>query len=300
MKINKILICLILIVSILVACTNGSDFVSNNRTPSLTEKEETLITTISEETATVSEEKSSASKTTEKNETAVSSQTTVSEKTKTTKPVSTRRTTTEATEKNTTKALVTEKETTVKLTTKISTTKPKVTKPSTTKVSTTAEDISRSTTQTETTTAQENNYCTVRIECKTIFSNLDKFKENKKAFLPSGGVILNNAKVQLKGGESAFDVIKKACGENSCSDNCQYCRQSGIQLEYTYTPAFNNYYIEGIHQIYEKDCGSQSGWMFSVNGVFLDVGSSSYFVSPGDIVVFSYTCNMGEDIGNHY
>ena len=134
----------------------------------------------------------------------------------------------------------------------------------------------------------------------TIYDNFDKFKDNKKSFLTSEGVILDNVKVELSGGESAFDVIKKACEENICPDNCKYCKDSGVLIEYTYTPAFNNFYIEGIHQIYEKDCGTQSGWMYSVNGAFPDVGSSSYTVSNGDTIVLSYTCNMGEDIGNSY
>ena len=95
-------------------------------------------------------------------------------------------------------------------------------------------------------------------------------------------------------------MIKKACEENVCTDYCKYCKAGGVQIEYTYTPAFNNYYIEGIHQIYEKDCGTQSGWMYSVNGVFPDVGTSSYEVSTDDVIVFSFTCNMGEDIGNIY
>ena len=174
----------------------------------------------------------------------------------------------------------------------------------TTTEATTEAETTEVTSATPTTTnivvSEPQNYCTVRIECSTIYDNFDKFKDNKKSFLTSDGVILDNVKVELSGGESAFDVIKKACEENICTDNCKYCKDSGVQIEYTYTPAFNNYYIEGIHQIYEKDCGTQSGWMYSVNGAFPDVGSSSYTVSNGDTIVLSYTCNMGEDIGNSY
>ena len=140
----------------------------------------------------------------------------------------------------------------------------------------------------------------MRIECNTIYDNISKLKSGKKAFLPASGIILDSVQVELTGGESAFEVIKKACEENVCTDSCKYCKSNGVQIEYTYTPAFNNYYIEGIHQIYEKDCGTQSGWMYSVNGVFPDVGTSSYTVSPGDVIVFAFTCNMGEDIGNSY
>ena len=141
--------------------------------------------------------------------------------------------------------------------------------------------------------------CTVTVECKTIYDNLSKFKDNKKTFLPANGVILDRVQVELTGNESAFDVLKKACAQNVCTDRCKYCTASGVQLEYTYTPGFNTYYIEGIHQIYEKDCGAQSGWMYSVNGKYPDVGASAYTVSAGDTIVFSFTCDMGEDIGNH-
>ena len=168
----------------------------------------------------------------------------------------------------------------------------------TTSVTTTESTTAYSTTEAPTTKMKK--YCTVRIECDTIYDNLSKLKEGKKDFLPSSGVILDNVEVELSGGESAFDVIKKACEKNVCTDNCKYCKANGGQIEYTYTPAFNNYYIEGIHQIYEKDCGTQSGWMYSVNGNFPDEGSSSYTVSSGDVIVFSFTCNMGEDIGNYY
>ena len=180
--------------------------------------------------------------------------------------------------------------------TKAPTTKPTTTKPSTTKLTTTA-PTTQATTEA---TTKAKKYCTVRIECNTIYDNIGKLKSGKKAFLPASGVILDSVQVELTGGESAFDVIKKACEENVCTDNCKYCKSGGVQIEYTYTPAFNNYYIEGIHQIYEKDCGTQSGWMYSVNGIFPDVGSSSYAVSEGDVIVFAFTCNMGEDIDNSY
>ena len=208
----------------------------------------------------------------------------------TTSPTSTTEVLTETitTTQTTTSATTTTVATTSVTTTQSTTIYTTTTKPATTTVPTTE------------TTTETKDYCTVRIECKTIYDNLTKLKSGKCSFLTTSGVIIDNVKVELQGGESAFDVIKKACEENVCTDKCKYCQASGVQIEYTYTPAFNNYYIEGIHQIYEKDCGTQSGWMFSVNGEFPDVGTSSYEVSPGDVIVFSFTCNMGEDIGNIY
>lgn len=149
-------------------------------------------------------------------------------------------------------------------------------------------------------TTEKSDYCYVSIICNTINNNIDELKSAKKSFVPSDGIVIENVTVSVKDGENVFDIIKRACSENTCKDNCKYCKQNGIQIEYTYTPAFNNYYIEGIHQLYEKDCGMQSGWMYSVNGQFPNVGASSYPVKSGDNIVFAYTCNMGEDIGNVY
>lgn len=149
-------------------------------------------------------------------------------------------------------------------------------------------------------TTEKVNTCTVTIVCGTINDNLDKLKNSKENFVPSDGIILKDVSVEVNDGETVFDVIKRACNENVCKNNCKYCQKSGVQIEYTYTPAFDNYYIEGIHQIYEKDCGTQSGWMYSVNGIFPNVGTSTYNIKAGDKIVFAYTCNMGEDIGNLY
>lgn len=295
MKKFNILICILLIIFTLTACGD-----TEKTTEALTSTAPTTVTTTLPISSNILE--SSSITTTQASTTVVTTSATTTESTTaystteatTTKPTITKQQT--ITEATTTKPTTTKKQTTSKVTTTepITTTKPTTitTKPATTKPSTTAP-----TTQV---TTEMKKYCTVRIKCNTIYDNLSKLKSGKKDFLPSNGVILNNVKVELNGGESAFDVIKKACEENVCTDNCKYCKANGVQIEYTYTPAFNNYYIEGIHQIYEKDCGTQSGWMYSVNGVFPDVGTSSYSVSPGDVIVFSFTCNMGEDIGNSY
>ena len=150
------------------------------------------------------------------------------------------------------------------------------------------------------TTEKPKNTCTVRIECKTILDNLKKLKAGKAAFVPQSGVILADAAVEVRPGDTAFTVLQRACEENVCTDNCKYCRNGGIQLEYTYTPGFNTYYVEGVHQLYEKDCGALSGWMFSLNGAFPEEGASSVTVSPGDRIEFVYTCDMGDDVGNHF
>lgn len=129
-------------------------------------------------------------------------------------------------------------------------------------------------------------YCTIEIRCDTILGNMENLKPEKEGFVPSNGIILATAKIEFTDGETAFDVLERAC------------ELTGIQLEYSYTPLYESYYIEGINYIYEFDCGDQSGWMYKVNGWFPNYGCSSYKVKDGDVIVWCYTCNgLGADVG---
>lgn len=143
--------------------------------------------------------------------------------------------------------------------------------------------------------------CKIEIECKTILKNLDNLRPEKKAFLPKDGYILKTTTVSVAEGSTVFDVLKLVCKQNTCPEKCTYCRKSGIQLEYVYTTGYDSEYIRGIHQLYEKDCGTQSGWMYSVNGVFPNYGVNKYTVKNGDDIKFRYTCNgLGEDLGANF
>jgi hypothetical protein len=76
------------------------------------------------------------------------------------------------------------------------------------------------------------------------------------------------------------------------------CKKTGIQIEYSWTPLYGSYYIEGINHLYEFDCGEQSGWMYKVNEWFPNYGCSSYYVDDGDVIVWCYTCQgLGRDVG---
>ena len=181
-------------------------------------------------------------------------------------------------------------------TTAASTTAESTTAASTTAKKTTAKKTEAETQKTEPETAERSPVCFVTIDCKNIKNNLSSLKKGKKAFVPQSGYILKDARVPFEEGESAFDALKRACKENVCTDNCEYCKKGGIQLEFSFTPAYKSYYVEGIHQLYEKDCGSFSGWMFSVNGKFSDASSSEYLLKAGDKITFAYTASMGDDL----
>ena len=129
-------------------------------------------------------------------------------------------------------------------------------------------------------------HCTIEIRCDSILNNMANLASGKEGYVPSNGIILGTTQVAFEEGETVFDVLQRVC--NSI----------GIQLEYSYTPLYESYYIEGLNYLYEFDCGSESGWMYKVNGWFPNYGCSSYYVQEGDIIVWCYTCNgLGADVG---
>lgn len=129
------------------------------------------------------------------------------------------------------------------------------------------------------------NTCTFVIECKTILNNKDKLKKGLEKYVPDDAVIFSKT-VGFDSGESVYDILRRICDENS------------IQMEASYTPAFSSYYVEGINNLYEFDCGQGSGWMYSVNGVFPNYGCSSYKPVNNDKIAFRYTCELGYDLQN--
>ena len=130
--------------------------------------------------------------------------------------------------------------------------------------------------------------CTFSISCATILDNWDKCDESKKPLVPADGVILPSTTVTFSEGESVFDVLQRICRENR------------IHMESSWTPMYNSAYVEGIHNLYEFDVGSLSGWMYSVNGWFPNYGCSRYALQNGDVVKWVYTCDLGYDVGGGY
>ena len=127
--------------------------------------------------------------------------------------------------------------------------------------------------------------CTFSIECSTILNNLADLDPDKRELVPSNGVILAPTKVTFYEGESVFDVLQRVC------------KEKGIHLESSWTPIYNSAYIEGIHNLYEFDCGELSGWMYRVDGWYPNYGCSRYQLKDGEKVEWRYTCDLGKDVG---
>ena len=127
--------------------------------------------------------------------------------------------------------------------------------------------------------------CTLTITCKTILDNMDDLDPEKIELVPEDGVILAEKTVTFYEGENVFQLLRREAKANK------------IHMEFEETPIYNSAYIEGIHNLYEFDCGELSGWMYSVNGWYPNYGCSRYQLKEGDQVEWIYTCDLGRDIG---
>ena len=127
--------------------------------------------------------------------------------------------------------------------------------------------------------------CTLSIRCGTILDNWDWLDPDKAELVPADGVILSPEEVPFEEGETVFDLLRRQT------------RAHSIHMEATFTPGYGSSYVEGIANLYEFDCGQQSGWVYLVNGVSPGYGSSQYVLSPGDTVEWVYTCDLGRDAG---
>ena len=128
---------------------------------------------------------------------------------------------------------------------------------------------------TQTTSSEIN--CSITIECKSILNNMDDLKPEHEKYVPKNGIMLDNYKTTLKSKSTVYDLLKKACNDKG--------------ITYTAKDTMYSVYIVGINNIDEKDCGKDSGWMYSVNGSFPNVSVDSKKLKDDDKVVFTYTCS---------
>ena len=137
--------------------------------------------------------------------------------------------------------------------------------------------------------AEEQTYtCTISINCDNILKNWNMLDKSKQSCVPADGWILKEVEVEFKKGQTVFDVLK------------DITKKKSIQLEYSFTALYGSYYIGGIHNLYEFDCGELSGWEYCVNGKFPAFGCSKYVLKDGDKIEWKYTCDLGADVGNPY
>jgi len=84
----------------------------------------------------------------------------------------------------------------------------------------------------------------------------------------------SSKQIQLKGGESVYEILKKSGASVSA-------RNTGYGL-----------YIEGINGRFEFDEGPTSGWVYTVNGTRPNTSCSNYEVKSGDKIVWTYVTEV--------
>lgn len=120
---------------------------------------------------------------------------------------------------------------------------------------------------------------TISITCNTVKAKGDEL-------IPEDGIILEEKAFPIDADDTVYDILVQACKENN--------------IHFETSGADDLLYIEGIYNIYEKDYGDLSGWMYFVNGTSPSVGCGNYSLSDKDKIEWKYTCNLGEDLGLSY
>lgn len=91
------------------------------------------------------------------------------------------------------------------------------------------------------------------------------------------GMILGTTEVEVQGSDTVFTVLSRTV------------KSKGIQMESEGVGP--SVYVMGINNLYEKDRGPRSGWMYRVNGVYLNVSAGAASVKNGDKIEWVYTTN---------
>ena len=127
--------------------------------------------------------------------------------------------------------------------------------------------------------------CYLTISCSTILENMEDLTEGKEGLVPENGLIFPRTPIALSEGETVFTLLQKVTQDNK------------IHMAFHVVPMYDSAYIEGLGNLYEFDCGPNSGWMYCVNGVYPDYGVSKYDIQENDEIELNYTCDLGRDLG---
>ena len=146
----------------------------------------------------------------------------------------------------------------------------------------------------ETTKGDGSYTVTLSVRCDTIRDNRNLLNKEKHELVPADGVIFPATEVTAYEGESVFNILQRTM------------KQERIHMAFRNTPIYNSAYIEAINNLYEFDAGELSGWMYCVTPLatgqrwYPNYGCSRYQLSPGDVIEWNYTCDLGKDLGESW
>ena len=122
----------------------------------------------------------------------------------------------------------------------------------------------------------------ITIECKTLLNNHDSIKPGYRDFVPKNGVVLTNNSVKVEKGTTVMDLLKSSCDKQGIS----YKITNGYVQEIAYLP----------QKILDSVYDSSSGWMYSVNGKYVNMAATKKELNEGDQIKWMYTLKGGNDL----
>lgn len=100
------------------------------------------------------------------------------------------------------------------------------------------------------------------------------------------GTIIAPEKVPYAAGETVADVTLRLLNAYDVAYEASGATTEG-----------GGFYLSSIAGVGEFDAGSGSGWMFTCDGAFPEVGAADILAETADTVCWKYTSALGEDIG---
>ena len=131
---------------------------------------------------------------------------------------------------------------------------------------------------------QKGDTVTLTIRCDTAVNNGMHLESKWAGIVPASGCILDTTTFEINDGDTVFDVLCHA--------------RDKFKLHLQYKGAGSGIYVEGINNLYEFDGGRWSGWMYCVNDWYPNYGCGVYYLQPGDVIEWNYTCDLGCDLEN--
>ena len=125
---------------------------------------------------------------------------------------------------------------------------------------------------------------TLTIRCDTAVNNGMHLESKWAGIVPASGCILDTTTFEVEDGDTVFDVLCQA--------------RDKFKLHMQYKGAGSGIYVEGINNLYEFDGGRWSGWMYCVNDWYPNYGCGVYYLQPGGVIEWNYTCDLGCDLEN--
>ncbi len=114
------------------------------------------------------------------------------------------------------------------------------------------------------------------IDCVNAVTYGIRDRDGYKDLIPANGVMLNTV-AELQQGDTVLSLLERVLKDKSILLN-----------------KGSRGYIRGIGGLKELDCGTSSGWIYSVNEIFPLTGSNEYKLVSGDRVAFYYTVKKGD------